>query len=138
MKARESGMPDAAVWHSFFDPNTILAGGGHVAVIHWNYDPQTPRGPPMAIRPRPEIAAAGLGRSGSRPRKGTLTCRRIIAALSVEKSWLETGTGDPFDGCRDTLERLSARCPGEPTGRPALPRRGRLPVAEGPGLASRA
>jgi SAM-dependent methyltransferase len=43
----------------------ILAEGGHVAVIHWNYDPQTPRGPPMAIRPRPEdcrrwIAAAGF------------------------------------------------------------------------------
>ncbi len=32
----------------------ILAPGGRVAVIHWNYDPETPRGPPMAIRPRPE------------------------------------------------------------------------------------
>jgi SAM-dependent methyltransferase len=32
----------------------VLAAGGHVAVIHWNYDPKTPRGPPMAIRPRPE------------------------------------------------------------------------------------
>lgn len=32
----------------------ILAAGGRVAVIHWNYDPDTPRGPPMAMRPRPE------------------------------------------------------------------------------------
>lgn len=31
----------------------ILAPGGRAGVIHWNYDPETPRGPPMAIRPRP-------------------------------------------------------------------------------------
>jgi len=35
------------------EANRILAPGGRVAVIHWNYDPKTPRGPPMAIRPRP-------------------------------------------------------------------------------------
>ncbi|MDA8428287.1 MAG: class I SAM-dependent methyltransferase [Geobacteraceae bacterium] len=29
-------------------PNAVLA------VIHWNYDPTTPRGPAMEIRPRPE------------------------------------------------------------------------------------
>jgi len=32
----------------------ILRPGGHVAIIHWNYDPSTPRGPSMDIRPRPE------------------------------------------------------------------------------------
>ncbi len=32
----------------------ILRPGGHVGVIHWNYDPATPRGPSMDIRPRPE------------------------------------------------------------------------------------
>jgi ubiquinone/menaquinone biosynthesis C-methylase UbiE len=31
----------------------ILKPGGRVAVIHWNYDPTTPRGPSMDIRPRP-------------------------------------------------------------------------------------
>lgn len=31
----------------------ILTPGGHAGVIHWNYDPETPRGPPMEIRPRP-------------------------------------------------------------------------------------
>ena len=31
----------------------ILTPGGHAAVIHWNHDVTTPRGPPMAIRPRP-------------------------------------------------------------------------------------
>jgi len=32
----------------------ILAPFGKVGVIHWNYDPSTPRGPSMEIRPRPE------------------------------------------------------------------------------------
>lgn len=31
----------------------VLKPGGICAVIHWNYDPTTPRGPAMAIRPRP-------------------------------------------------------------------------------------
>lgn len=32
----------------------ILLPGGKVGVIHWNYDPKTPRGPPMSMRPKPE------------------------------------------------------------------------------------
>ncbi len=32
----------------------ILSLGGKVGIIHWNYDPATPRGPSMDIRPRPE------------------------------------------------------------------------------------
>lgn len=32
----------------------ILKPDGRLAVIHWNYDPTTPRGPAMDIRPRPE------------------------------------------------------------------------------------
>lgn len=32
----------------------ILKPNGALAVIHWNYDPTTPRGPAMEIRPRPE------------------------------------------------------------------------------------
>lgn len=32
----------------------VLKGGGRLGVIHWNYDPTTPRGPSMSIRPRPE------------------------------------------------------------------------------------
>lgn len=31
-----------------------LKGGGAVGIIHWIYDRDTPRGPPMSIRPRPE------------------------------------------------------------------------------------
>jgi ubiquinone/menaquinone biosynthesis C-methylase UbiE len=32
----------------------VLKTDGMLAVIHWNYDPTTPRGPAMEIRPRPE------------------------------------------------------------------------------------
>ncbi|MFZ2655705.1 MAG: class I SAM-dependent methyltransferase [Victivallales bacterium] len=32
----------------------ILNDGGIAGIMHWNYDPETPRGPPMDIRPRPE------------------------------------------------------------------------------------
>lgn len=35
----------------------LLEPGGNAGIIHWNYDPDTPRGPPMAIRPRPEALA---------------------------------------------------------------------------------
>jgi SAM-dependent methyltransferase len=36
----------------------VLRPGGMVAVIHWNYDARTPRGPPLDIRPRPEQCRA--------------------------------------------------------------------------------
>ncbi len=42
----------------------ILADDGKVAVIHWNYDPSTPRGPSMPIRPRPEQCAAWVREAG--------------------------------------------------------------------------
>jgi ubiquinone/menaquinone biosynthesis C-methylase UbiE len=32
----------------------VLAPGGLLGIIHWNYDPATPRGPSMDIRPRAE------------------------------------------------------------------------------------
>lgn len=32
----------------------ILKPGGKLGVIHWRYDSSTPRGPSMAIRPKPE------------------------------------------------------------------------------------
>ena len=43
----------------------ILIPGGRAGIIHWNYDPTTPRGPSLDIRPRPEqcqewIKAAGF------------------------------------------------------------------------------
>ena len=32
----------------------VVRPGASLAIIHWNYDPNTPRGPSMDIRPRPE------------------------------------------------------------------------------------
>jgi len=32
----------------------ILKPKGMLGIIHWNYDPKTPRGPAMEIRPKPE------------------------------------------------------------------------------------
>jgi len=32
----------------------VLKQGGKLGIIHWNYDPTTPRGPAMDIRPKPE------------------------------------------------------------------------------------
>ncbi len=32
----------------------ILSTGGRLGIMHWNHDPNTPRGPSMDIRPRPE------------------------------------------------------------------------------------
>jgi SAM-dependent methyltransferase len=36
------------------EASRILRRGGKIGIIHWNYDPTTPRGPPMDIRPKPE------------------------------------------------------------------------------------
>jgi SAM-dependent methyltransferase len=36
----------------------VLRPGGTLAVIHWNHDPATPRGPSLEIRPRPEQCVA--------------------------------------------------------------------------------
>ena len=42
----------------------VLAPSGKVAVIHWNDDPTTPRGPAMEIRPRPEQCQAWIVEAG--------------------------------------------------------------------------
>jgi SAM-dependent methyltransferase len=36
----------------------VLKPSGRLAVIHWNHDPATPRGPDLNIRPRPEQCIA--------------------------------------------------------------------------------
>jgi SAM-dependent methyltransferase len=42
----------------------VLKPGGTVSIIHWKYDPSTPRGPSMAIRPRPEQCRAWAEAAG--------------------------------------------------------------------------
>jgi len=46
------------------DTYRLLRPGAGGSLIHWNYDPDTPRGPPMDIRPRPsqlQRLAADIG-----------------------------------------------------------------------------
>ncbi|HCE46709.1 MAG TPA: class I SAM-dependent methyltransferase [Lentisphaeria bacterium] len=63
-----TGLPDASVDYAMLfnilhaeDPVGLLSeafrilhDGGTAGIMHWNYDPETPRGPPMNIRPRAE------------------------------------------------------------------------------------
>jgi len=44
----------------------VLRPEGLVAIIHWIYDARTPRGPPLAIRPRPEQCRAWGEQAGLR------------------------------------------------------------------------
>lgn len=36
------------------EAHRTLSAGGRLAIMHWNYDPTTPRGPSMDMRPHPE------------------------------------------------------------------------------------
>lgn len=44
----------------------VLRPGGVAAVIHWNFDSRTPRGPPLDIRPRPEQCRSWAEAAGFR------------------------------------------------------------------------
>jgi SAM-dependent methyltransferase len=50
----------------------LVRPGGWVWAIHWRYDPATPRGPSMDIRPRPEQIADWAGATGLLERVGSL------------------------------------------------------------------
>lgn len=42
----------------------ILKPGGKAGIIHWNFDPKTPRGPSLEIRPRPDQMKRWVEESG--------------------------------------------------------------------------
>ena len=44
----------------------VLSPGGRLGIMHWNYDPSTPRGPSMDIRPRPQQCREWAERVGFR------------------------------------------------------------------------
>jgi ubiquinone/menaquinone biosynthesis C-methylase UbiE len=70
--AEGSGLPDASVDYVMLfnllhaeertklleEAWRVLKVEGKLAIIHWNHDPTTPRGPSMDIRPRPEDCRA--------------------------------------------------------------------------------
>jgi SAM-dependent methyltransferase len=78
-----SGLPDSSVDYAMLfnilhcehpvgllrEAWRTLTAGGTLGIVHWNHDDETPRGPPMAIRPRPEqcrqwAEEAGFGSVG--------------------------------------------------------------------------
>jgi len=42
----------------------VLRRGGKLGIIHWNYDPSTPRGPSMEIRSKPEACIQWAEQAG--------------------------------------------------------------------------
>ncbi len=56
------------------ETHRILRGDGVAAVIHWKHDIETPRGPPLAIRPPPQLCREWAERTGFR-------CRRLVHQL---------------------------------------------------------
>lgn len=46
------------------EAHRILRPGGILGIMHWNYDPRTPRGPAMDIRPKPEECRAWAKAAG--------------------------------------------------------------------------
>jgi SAM-dependent methyltransferase len=73
-----AGVPDCSQGHAMVfnllhieDPLTLLREayrtlrpGAILSVIHWRSDIETPRGPPLAIRPKPEQCASWLSEAG--------------------------------------------------------------------------
>lgn len=55
----------------FTEARRILREGGRLGIVHWNPDPSTPRGPPMAIRPRPEACRRWALEAGFSPSSPT-------------------------------------------------------------------
>lgn len=78
--AAGTGLPEAAVDAALLfnilhaaepvsllrEARRVLKPGGSVHVIHWVSDRATPRGPALAIRPRPEQCRAWLAEAGFR------------------------------------------------------------------------
>ena len=76
--AEGTGLPDASVDYAMLfnilhaerpevllaEARRVLAPGGTLGIMHWNYDPSTPRGPSMDIRPRPEQCRAWAESAG--------------------------------------------------------------------------
>jgi ubiquinone/menaquinone biosynthesis C-methylase UbiE len=82
------GRPDASVAHAMLynilhveEPGRllreafrVLAPGGTVGIVHWKSDPETPRGPSLAIRPTPAQCCAWAEAAGFRFIRGEDLC----------------------------------------------------------------
>jgi SAM-dependent methyltransferase len=78
--AEGSGLPDGSADYAMFfnilhaeeplvllkEAWRVLSVQGRLGIIHWNYDPGTPRGPSMKIRPKPEDCRIWAEQAGFR------------------------------------------------------------------------
>jgi SAM-dependent methyltransferase len=64
----------------------VLSPRGVVGIMHWNYDPATPRGPSMAIRPRPDQCRDWATEAGFRLlAPGIVALPRFHYGMALEK-----------------------------------------------------
>jgi SAM-dependent methyltransferase len=64
----------------------VLRPGGKLAIMHWNYDPTTPRGPSMDIRPRPEQCRNWAVQEGLRlPEPGIIALPPYHYGMTLER-----------------------------------------------------
>jgi SAM-dependent methyltransferase len=79
LHAEQPGLLLAEAWR-------ILIAGGLLGIIHWNYDPATPRGPNMNIRPCPEQCRDWAIHAGFRLRDpGIISLPPYHYGLALEK-----------------------------------------------------
>ena len=64
----------------------ILQGEGRLAIIHWNYDPSTPRGPTWIFGPALNSAACGPSKRASRLASGLNRLAAIPLRLCLPAS----------------------------------------------------
>ncbi len=76
--AEGTGLPDQSIDHAMVynllhienpvpllaEVHRVLNPGGVLSIIHWKYDPATPRGPSLDIRPRPAQCRAWAQQAG--------------------------------------------------------------------------
>lgn len=63
----------------------VLRPGGVLAIIHWIHDANTPRGPDLSIRPRPEQCSSWAQQVGFRPHIALVPLPPYHFGLAVQK-----------------------------------------------------